>query len=124
MLRAPIHDDQDFRVKGDQDDDHLLRLMVTGRLAADHVERWPTERLIPFARNARTHSEAQVSQIAASIREWGWTNPVLVAEDGTIRRVTAGAGGTQAAYHGRPDHGGVPGGRRRKSAPMPSRTTS
>jgi hypothetical protein len=51
---------------------------------ADHVERWPTERLIPFARNARTHSEIQVSQIASSIREWGWTNPVLVAEDGTI----------------------------------------
>src|SRR5258707_5848473 len=51
---------------------------------ADHVERWPTERLIPFARNARTHSDVQVEQIAASIREWGWTNPVLVAEDGTI----------------------------------------
>src|SRR4051794_26234503 len=51
---------------------------------ADHVERWPIERLIPFARNARTHSETQVSQIAASIREWGWTNPVLVGEDGTI----------------------------------------
>src|SRR4051812_25141996 len=51
---------------------------------ADHVERWPIERLIPFARNARTHSEAQVSQIAASIREWGWTSPVLVGEDGTI----------------------------------------
>lgn len=51
---------------------------------ADHVERWSTERLIPFARNARTHSDAQVSQIASSIREWGWTNPVLVAEDGTI----------------------------------------
>jgi hypothetical protein len=40
--------------------------------------------LIPFARNARTHSDTQVSQIASSIREWGWTNPVLVAEDGTI----------------------------------------
>jgi ParB-like chromosome segregation protein Spo0J len=64
--------------------------LVTGKSAgkaawpADHVERWPTKRLIPFARNARTHSEAQVSEIAASIREWGWTNPVLVAEDGTI----------------------------------------
>src|SRR4051795_11398049 len=54
------------------------------RWPADHVERWPTERLIPFARNARTHSDAQVGQIASSIREWGWTNPVLVAEDGTI----------------------------------------
>src|SRR6267142_6925553 len=51
---------------------------------ADHVERWPIERLTAYARNARTHSDAQVSQIAASIREWGWTNPVLVAEDGTI----------------------------------------
>ena len=51
---------------------------------ADKVERWPIERLIPYARNARTHSDAQVDQIAASIREWGWTNPVLVGEDGTI----------------------------------------
>jgi ParB-like chromosome segregation protein Spo0J len=40
--------------------------------------------LIPYARNARTHAEDQVAQIAASIREWGWTNPVLVGEDGTI----------------------------------------
>src|SRR3982074_502810 len=64
--------------------------LVTGKSAgraagpADHVERWPIERLIPFALNARTHSDTQVSQIASSIREWGWTNPVLVAEDGTI----------------------------------------
>jgi ParB-like chromosome segregation protein Spo0J len=40
--------------------------------------------LVPYARNARTHSEAQIDQIAASIREWGWTTPVLVNEDGTI----------------------------------------
>src|ERR1700704_3441279 len=51
---------------------------------ADKVERWPIARLIPHARNARTHSAEQVDQIAASIREWGWTNPVLVSEDGTI----------------------------------------
>jgi DNA modification methylase len=51
---------------------------------ADKVERWPIERLIPYARNARTHSAEQVDQIAASIREWGWTNPVLVGEDGSI----------------------------------------
>src|SRR6266403_753696 len=51
---------------------------------ADRVERWPIGRLIPYARNARTHNEEQVAQIAASIREWGWTNPVLVTEDGTI----------------------------------------
>ena len=51
---------------------------------ADRIERWPIKRLVPYARNARTHSDIQISQIAASIREWGWTNPVLVAEDGTI----------------------------------------
>lgn len=56
----------------------------TGKWPADKVERWPIEKLVPYARNARTHSPAQVDQIAASIREWGWTNPVLVAEDGTI----------------------------------------
>lgn len=41
--------------------------------------------LIPYARNARTHSDAQIDQIAASIREFGWTNPVLVdGENGII----------------------------------------
>jgi hypothetical protein len=51
---------------------------------ADQVERRPIATLIPHARNARTHSDAQVAQIAASIREWGWTIPVLVDEEGTI----------------------------------------
>lgn len=51
---------------------------------ADAVSRVPTASLIPYARNARTHSDAQVAQIAASIREWGWTTPVLVDEEGTL----------------------------------------
>jgi ParB-like nuclease family protein len=51
---------------------------------ADKVERWPIDRLIPFARNARTHTPARITQIAASIREWGWTMPVLVGEDGGL----------------------------------------
>ena len=43
------------------------------------------DKLIPYAKNARTHSDAQVAQIAASIREFGWTNPVLVdGENGII----------------------------------------
>jgi hypothetical protein len=47
--------------------------------------RWvETGSLIPYARNARTHSENQVAQIAASIREFGWTNPILTDEDGGI----------------------------------------
>lgn len=51
---------------------------------ADSVERRPIASLVPYARNARTHSDEQVAQIAASMREWGWTNPVLVDEDGGI----------------------------------------
>jgi DNA modification methylase len=61
---------------------------------ADHVERWALARLVPFARSARTHSAAQIDQIAASMREWGWTNPVLVDEVGTI---IAGHGRIEAA---------------------------
>ncbi len=44
----------------------------------------PIGDLIPYARNSRTHSEAQVAQIAASIKEFGFTNPVLIDEEGGI----------------------------------------
>jgi DNA modification methylase len=50
----------------------------------DTVEHWPLDRLIPYARNARTHSEDQVAQIAASIVEFGWLNPVLVDDAGNV----------------------------------------
>lgn len=40
--------------------------------------------LIPYARNSRTHSDVQVAQIAASIREFGWTNPLLIDEHGSV----------------------------------------
>jgi hypothetical protein len=52
------------------------------------------DQLIPYARNSRTHSKDQVAQIAASIREFGWTNPILVDGDGTI---IAGHGRVMAA---------------------------
>jgi hypothetical protein len=48
------------------------------------VEYRPLENLIPYAHNARTHSDAQVAQIAASIKEFGWTNPVLVDGDNGV----------------------------------------
>ena len=48
------------------------------------IETVAVERLIPYARNSRTHSEAQVAQIAASIREFGFTNPVLIDAEGGI----------------------------------------
>ena len=61
---------------------------------ADKVEQWPIEKLVPYAKNSRTHSDDQVAQIAASIREWGWTTPILVDEAGSI---IAGHGRLQAA---------------------------
>src|ERR1700746_1663267 len=45
---------------------------------AQCIEHWPIERLIPYARNPRIHSDAQVAQIAASIAEFGFLNPILV----------------------------------------------
>lgn len=65
------------------------------RWPADQVERWAVERLIPYARNARKHSPTQIAEIAGSIREWGWTVPVLVDEDGQI---IAGHGRVLAAH--------------------------
>ena len=48
------------------------------------VVTWPVEKLIPYARNARTHSAEQVAQVAASIAEFGWTNPILAGADGIV----------------------------------------
>lgn len=62
--------------------------------AIEHSEYRPTAELIPYARNSRTHNEQQVAQIAASIREFGFTNPLLITSDGTI---IAGHGRLMAA---------------------------
>ena len=52
---------------------------------ADNVERRLVADLIPYARNARTHTDEQVAQLAAAITEWGWTNSILLDEhDGII----------------------------------------
>jgi DNA modification methylase len=61
---------------------------------ADKIEQWPITKLVPYARNARTHSDAQVAQIAASIAEFGFTNPILSGSDGVI---VAGHGRLAAA---------------------------
>ena len=58
------------------------------------VEYRAVDDLIPYARNSRTHSEAQVAQIAGSIREFGFTNPILIDEAGGI---IAGHGRVMAA---------------------------
>ncbi len=67
---------------------------MTHSWLADKIEQWPTAKLVPYARNARTHSDAQVAQIAASIVEFGFTNPILAGSDGVI---VAGHGRLAAA---------------------------
>ncbi len=58
------------------------------------VEWWNVDGLTPYPRNARTHSTKQINQIAASIKEFGFTNPVLIDADGGI---IAGHGRVEAA---------------------------
>ena len=48
------------------------------------IERWRLDRLVPYARNARTHSDEQIAEIAASIIEFGFTNPILVDSDAGV----------------------------------------
>src|ERR1043166_10141141 len=48
------------------------------------MEFWSVDRLIPSPRNARTHSDAQIAEIAGSIRAFGFTNPILVGEEGDV----------------------------------------
>jgi DNA modification methylase len=58
---------------------------ATGPVAlAERIELWPIDRLRPYERNPRTHSEVQVDQIAASMVEFGWTNPILIDENAGI----------------------------------------
>ena len=58
------------------------------------IEYVATDDLIPYINNSRTHSESQIKQIAASIREFGFTNPILIDDQGTI---IAGHGRVMAA---------------------------
>ena len=61
---------------------------------ASRIEMWPLERLVPYAKNARTHSDAQIAQIAASMLEFGVNNPLLVDTNGGL---VAGHGRLKAA---------------------------
>ena len=57
---------------------------MTLSFAPERIEQWPLARLQPYARNAKTHGADQVAKIAASMAEFGWTVPCLVAEDGEL----------------------------------------
>ena len=65
-------------------------------LLPGRIEHWPLARLKPYTRNAKTHDADQVAKIAASMAEFGWTVPVLVAADGEL---IAGHGRVLAAAH-------------------------
>jgi DNA modification methylase len=69
---------------------------MTLSFAPERIETWPLERLRPYARNAKTHGADQVAKIAGSMAQFGWTVPVLVANDG---EVIAGHGRILAATH-------------------------
>ncbi|WP_241250608.1 ParB/Srx family N-terminal domain-containing protein [Paragemmobacter kunshanensis] len=58
------------------------------------IDMLPVDRLVPYIRNARTHEPDQIAQIAASIAEFGFTNPILIGEDEVI---IAGYGRLMAA---------------------------
>lgn len=60
----------------------------------EKLELIEIDRLIPYARNARTHSPAQINQLRASLREFGFVNPVLVDDD---LNIIAGHGRVAAA---------------------------
>src|SRR5580765_4535425 len=53
-------------------------------MKASNIELIAVSTLVPYARNTRTHSPEQISQIAASIREFGWTNPILADDTGAV----------------------------------------
>lgn len=63
---------------------------------ASRIEIWPIDRLIPYARNPRTHSADQILQLVGSIRDNGFVNPVLVDLHGNV---IAGHGRILAAQH-------------------------
>ena len=71
-----------------------LSIKAKMQITKSHIEHVAIEALIPYARNSRTHSDAQVAQIAASIREFGFTNPVLIDAHGGV---IAGHGRIMAA---------------------------
>src|ERR1019366_6749975 len=57
---------------------------VVGTAMAKRIEVWPIACLVPYSKNARTHSDEQVMQIAASIAQFGFTNPLLVDSEAGI----------------------------------------
>ena len=63
---------------------------------AERIEYWAIERLVPYADNARMHSEADIDKLVDSLRRWGWANPVLVDGHGVLISATDASAGQQS----------------------------
>jgi hypothetical protein len=75
---------------------------MTLSFAPDRIEMWPLARLQPYAKNAKVHGADQVAKIAASMAEFGWTVPCLVAEGGRqVRAELEGIGEAGSRGFGR-----------------------
>src|SRR5215831_17255101 len=74
----------------------MVKQTAAPKFLAEKVERWPIAKLRANKRNAKKHPESQVEQIAKAIETWGWTMPIVVAENGQIQ---AGEGRWRAAKH-------------------------
>jgi len=94
LIHQPAFEAPDYFASFHPNAHQAERAMSSTKWPADAVQRVKVASLIPYARNSRTHSPEQVDQIAASIREWGWTTPVLIDEDGGL---IAGHGRVMAA---------------------------
>lgn len=88
------------------------------------IEQVSVETLIPYARNSRTHSDAQVAQIAASIKEFGFTNPVLIDGGGESLLDMGGCSPRESWAFNMRHASDWDTSRTLKNAPMSSRTTA
>lgn len=59
-------------------------MKIQEQISKSKIELRSVSDLLPYARNSRTHSQSQISQVAASIKEFGFTSPILIKSDGTI----------------------------------------
>jgi hypothetical protein len=94
------------------------------RFLAEQIERRPTDALIPTPATPALHTPEQVGQIAASMREFGWTYPVLVDEDDGIIAATAACWPPRSSSSRRCPSSWPAGGPRRRRGPMSWPTTS
>src|SRR5262245_57864521 len=92
---TPGSSSPEARLSGDAARQAVQDALAIVPVILTQIELWKTEKLVPLARNPRTHSEEQIGQIAASMREFGFLWPIIV--NGETREIVAGNGRYLAA---------------------------